>query len=199
MTTPGGPATAPGTTAKEPDMTDTTRRTLESLSKLRLPELQARFAAIVGEPTRSPNKTFLVRKIGEALEAREQQTNAEPTTPATTTTEASPKVKLTKLSVAELQAMYREVVGRETRSSDSAYLGWKLRQAQKGRVRVGPIERRAPGEVADIKVLPLRMTAAEVEALDEAWPRLGFKSRTAMIRRAIETAISPRVPFDTER
>jgi hypothetical protein len=70
---------------------------------------------------------------------------------------------------------------------------WKLRQAQKGRIRVGPIERRAPGEAADVKVLPLRMTAAEVEALDEAWRRLGFKSRTAMIRRAIEsmTAGSP--------
>ena len=75
-------------------MTSTTRRTLESLSKLRLPELQARFSEIVGEPTRSPNKTFLVRKIGEALETREQQANAEPTTPATTTTEARPKVKL---------------------------------------------------------------------------------------------------------
>ena len=127
-----------------------------------------------------------VAPIGEALEACEQQTNAEPPAPATTTPETGPKVKLTKLSVAELQAMYREVVGRETRSSDSAYLVWKLRQAQKGRVRVGPIERRAPGEAANVKVLPLRMTAAEVEALDEAWRRLGFKSRTAMIRKAIE-------------
>lgn len=166
-------------------MTSTIRRTLESLSKLRLPELQARFAEIVGEPTRSPNKTFLLRRIGEALEASEQPTNAEPPTPADTTTEAGPKAKLTKLSVGELQALYREVVGRETRSSDSAYLVWKLRQAHEGRVRVGPIERRAPGEAADVKVLPLRMTAAEVEALDEAWRRLGFKSRTAMIRKAI--------------
>ena len=173
-------------------MTYTTHRTLESLSALRLPELQARFAEIVGEPTRSPNKTFLLRRIGEALEAREQQTNAEPTTPATTTTEASPKVKLTKLSVAELQAMYREVVGRETSSSDSAYLVWKLSQAQKGRVRVGPIERRTPGAAATVKVLPLRMTAAEVEALDEAWRRLGFKSRTAMIRDAIERLLQSR-------
>lgn len=60
-----------------------------------------------------------------------------------------------------------EVVGRETRSSDSAYLVWKLRQAQKGRVRVGPIERRSVG-TCDVKVLPLRMTAAEVAALDQA-------------------------------
>jgi hypothetical protein len=81
--------------------------------------------------------------------------------------------------------MYREVVGRETRSSDSAYLVWKLRQAQKGRIRVGPIERRSTGEAAHVKVLPLRMTAGEVEALDEAWKRLGFKSRTAMLKKAI--------------
>jgi adenine-specific DNA glycosylase len=29
------------------------------------------------------------------------------------------------------------------------------------------------------------MTAAEVEVLDEAWRRLGFKSRTAMLKKAI--------------
>jgi hypothetical protein len=188
VTTPGGPAAAPGTNAKEPDMTDTTRRSLESLAKLRLPELQARFAEIVGEPTRSPNKTFLVRKIGEALEARARDAAA--ASQADSPTTAPAKVRLTKLSVAELQAMYREVVGRETRSSDSAYLVWKLRQAQKGRVRVGPIERRAPDETATVKVLPLRMTAAEVEALDEAWRRLGFKSRTAMIRKAIDALLA---------
>jgi len=52
--------------------------------------------------------------------------------------------------------MYREVVGRDTSSTDSASLIWKLRQAEKGGIRVGPIERRAPAEAADIKVLPLR-------------------------------------------
>ncbi|MCC6524985.1 MAG: hypothetical protein IT373_20175 [Polyangiaceae bacterium] len=146
-------------------MNATTRRTLESLSNLRLPDLQARFAVIVGEPTRSPNKTFLLRKIGEALEAREQ--GAVAATPSDSPTMAPARVRLTKLAVPELQAMYREVVGRDTRSADSAYLFWKMRQAQKGSVRVGPIERRSVG-TSDVKVLPLRMTAAEVEALDEA-------------------------------
>ncbi len=168
-------------------MNDTTRRTLESLSELRLPDLQARFAEMVGEPTRSPNKKFLLRRIGEALEARAREAAAEP--PTDSPTNGPARIRMTKLSVAELQAMYREVVGRETRSSDSAYLVWKLRQAQKGRIRVGPVERRAPGEAADVKVLPLRMTAAEVEALDEAWRRLGFKSRTAMIRDALRRVV----------
>lgn len=96
-------------------------------------------------------------------------------------------MKLTKLCVAELQAMYREVVGRETGSSNSAYLVWKLRQPQKGSIRVGPIEGRATGEAAHVKVVPLRMTAAEVEALDEAWRHLGFKSRTARIGATIKS------------
>ena len=161
-------------------MNDATRSTLDALASLRLPELQARFAEVVGEPTRSPNKKFLLRRIGEALAAREQE--AMPTT-------AIAKVRLTKLTVAELQAKYREVVGRETGSTDSAYLVWKLRQAQKGRIRVGPIERRATVDAAHVKVLPLRMTAAEVEALDDARKRLGFKSRTAMIRKAIESML----------
>ena len=119
--------------------------------------------------------------------ARTRETAAATETDAPTT--ASTKTRLTKLSVAELHAIYREVLGRETRSSDSAYLVWKLRQAQKGRIRVGPIERRAPGEAATVKVLPLRMTAAEVDALDEAWRRLGLRSRTAMIRNAIEECV----------
>ena len=81
--------------------------------------------------------------------------------------------------------MYREVIGRPSSSSSSADLVWKLRQAQKGRIRLGPLERRAPDEAAEVKVLPLRMTASEVEAVDEAWRRLGFKSQTAMLKKAI--------------
>lgn len=55
-------------------------------------------------------------------------------------------------------------------------------------VPVGPC---ATGEPDHVKVLPLRMTAAEVAALDDAWRRLGFKSRTAMIRKAIEAMLAP--------
>jgi hypothetical protein len=51
--------------------------------------------------------------------------------------------KLAKLSVPELQAMYREVISRQSSSSSSADLVWKLRQAQKGRIRVGPMLRKA--------------------------------------------------------
>ena len=126
-----------------------------------------------------------VAPIGEALEACEQQT--EPTTPDRNDNGAAREGEadeaLRRRARGDVPRSHRA----RDRSSDSAYLVWKLRQAQKGRIRVGPIERRAPGEAANVKVLPLRMTAAEVEALDEAWRRLGFKSRTAMIREAIKS------------
>lgn len=34
------------------------------------------------------------------------------------------------------------------------------------------------------------MTAAEVEALDAGWRRLGFKSRTAMLKKAIAAMLA---------
>lgn len=34
----------------------------KSLKALRLPELQAKYAEIVGEPTRTPNKAWLIRR-----------------------------------------------------------------------------------------------------------------------------------------
>jgi hypothetical protein len=56
--------------------------------------------------------------------------------------------------------------------------------AEKGRIRIGPVQRRtADGE---FKVLPLRIPAETVTKLDEARVRLGLKSRMALIRRALQ-------------
>jgi len=69
------------------------------------------------------------------------------------------------------------VVGRDTGSSAKNYLIWEIRQAQKGRIPIGPRRtRRADGEAPDFKVLPLRMEAELVTQLDEARERLGLKS-----------------------
>ena len=51
-------------------MTETIDQEMEALAELRLPELQHRFAELVGEETRSPNKTYLLRRIREELEQR---------------------------------------------------------------------------------------------------------------------------------
>jgi hypothetical protein len=56
---------------KENTMNTTTRKEIAKLGKLRLNELQAKFAEVTGEKSRSPNKTFLIRRITETLQLTE--------------------------------------------------------------------------------------------------------------------------------
>ncbi|MBM3271557.1 MAG: hypothetical protein FJZ01_28310, partial [Candidatus Sericytochromatia bacterium] len=94
--------------------------------------------------------------------------------------------KLSKLDVPALQRLYEEVLGRESRSTSRNYLVWKIREARKGRVPVGPrASRRQEGE--KVMVLPLRMEASLVARLDEAWRRLGLGNRTELFRTALST------------
>ena len=95
--------------------------------------------------------------------------------------------RLQDLDVEQLRARYLDVVGRGTGSHDKRYLIWKIRQAQQGKVPVGPVGRRQPGDPpVEQKVLPLRMPAATVEALDEVWRRRGLKSRMVLFRHALD-------------
>ncbi len=217
-------------------MNETIQRKINELGSLNLPALQARFAEVIGESTRAPNKTFLIRRITEALQAQAAETPAEepapdeaqeepkddaPTpaqdaspAPATDSAEAegeapdaadsAPDVasdeqepeapqtatrvapKLSKMDVESLRALYVEVIGRPTGSHDAPYLRWKIRQAQRGKIPVGPREsRRTGGESKDVKVLPLRMETELVEQLDQARERLGLKSRMELFRRSL--------------
>ncbi|ACY13577.1 hypothetical protein [Haliangium ochraceum] len=176
------------------------KKRIESIKALRLPEIWEQFEEIVGESTRCPNKKYLLRRITESLEAREQAAadaaeaepgaepeEAEESAEAEEGEDAAAPRKLTKLSVAELQQLHRDTLGRPTGSSHKRYLVWKIREAQKGRVRVGPVTRGRPaGEPgAEHKILPLRMEAETVEALDEAWRRHGLKSRMDFFRHAL--------------
>lgn len=149
----------------------------ESLKSLRLPELQAKYAEIVGEPTRAPNKAWLIRKILEAAKARSAASKMKVTTPTRTTSAKT-------MSVEELQARHQELIGRPTGSSNVAYLRWRLRQAERGLIRVGS-EARVAHDADDILVLPLRMPAPVVEQMDEARRRLGLRSRAELFRRAL--------------
>jgi hypothetical protein len=150
---------------------------IEKLSGLRLPDLQAKFAAIVGEETRSPNKAFLLRRIREVLERQQRA----PRTNGGGTRRGRPPSGLTKLTVEELQQRYLEEVGRPTDSEDRAYLAWKIRMARNGKIRVGPA-REPRGEVQN---LPFTIERDAVQQLDAARERLGFKTRQALFRRAV--------------
>jgi hypothetical protein len=190
-----------------------TKKQIASLDKMKLNELHAKFAEVFGKDTRSHNKVFLVRKITEALQAEggaSRKKNARPSANATTKTaggtESTPHVgatteqipedlsekaaeKLTKLTVPELQALYLKVVGRSTGSSNAAYLLWKIREARKGRVPVGPRKSARNGDVT-FKILPLRMEAATVDKLDQAWKRLGLHSRMDLFRKAVQSYLA---------
>ena len=206
-------------------MNESIRNQIAALEELRLPDLQSRYAEVLGEETRAPNRAFLIRRITEALEA---QAATEPEPPpddaaaepdeaerseaslgptaappepealiameptATPNDEATPTaIKLSKLDLPTLQARYLEAVGRPTGSDDSAYLIWKIRQAEKGKIPVGPRpERRAAVDAQEHRVLPLRMDAELVARLDEARERLGLKSRMDLFRRALQSYLS---------
>ena len=189
-------------------MSNRTKRTKNELERLRLPELQARFREVVGETSRSPNRKFLTRRIEEALAARAveeavpaprrrtaAQRAPEPASaearadaPTTESNASTPRQRgrFVSMSVEELQAKYLEVVGRATGSDDRRYLIWKIREAEKGRIPVGPRKtRERNGEPLDVKILPLRLEAEIVERMDEAWRSRGIKNRMEFFRRAL--------------
>lgn len=229
-------------------MTETVQTRLAALAELRLPDLQARYAEIVGEETRCPNRTFLLRRIAETLGAEPPEAPASsdlhttvaavdeaPPVPTADAPEvdtvASPSIVETldgqvlphagieaetevedtagapvlapphvegatdalahELEIDALRARYVAVVGRSTGSRDKRYLLWKIRLASQGKVPVGPVGRRQPGEPSvEHKVLPLRMPAETVEALDDVWRRRGLKSRMELFRHALDQYLS---------
>jgi hypothetical protein len=149
----------------------------QSLKALRLPELQAKYAEIVGEPTRAPNKAWLIREILDAAKVRAATATQKPASSKTST-------PTTGMSIAELRARHQELIGRPTGSTDVAYLRWRLRQAERGLIRVGS-EPRVAHSADEVLVLPLRMSATVVERIDEARRRLGLRSRAELFRRAL--------------
>ena len=176
----------------------------ENLAALGLPALWERFKEATGETTKSPNKKFLVRRIEEALAARvvEPAPAEEPQRPTRTSARATsvpepeptlaestppkPRGRFTSLTIEELQTMYLEVIGRATGSDDRRYLIWKIREAEKGRINVGPRKTRArDGEALDVKILPLRLEADIADKMDKVWRANGIKNRMEFFRGAI--------------
>jgi hypothetical protein len=182
----------------------------ENLAALGLPALWERFKETTGESTKSPNKKFLVKRIEEALAARavqpapaeepqrptrtsaraapvpEPEPEPEPETTLADSTPPKPRGRFASMTIEELQAKYLEVVGRSTGSDDRRYLIWKIREAEKGRINVGPRKtREREGEPLDVKILPLRLEGDVADKMDEAWRSKGIKNRMEFLRGAI--------------
>lgn len=102
-----------------------------------------------------------------------------------TRTRKTPRVRndWASLSVAQLQALYEKEIGRETGSDNRTYLIWKISQARKGHVRIGPeIVREAKPPQA---MLTVRIDADAVEFLDKAWRAHGLRSRNELVIEAL--------------
>jgi hypothetical protein len=102
----------------------------------------------------------------------------------TTTTEETPKSKR-NMTIEELQAEYLRVTGRETDSTDRRYILWKLNEAAKGKIRIGPVEKRPARNKDDIQAIPISLLRETTRLLDAAIKVTGIKSRSAFIRSAM--------------
>ncbi|TQF09767.1 DUF2924 domain-containing protein, partial [Myxococcus llanfairpwllgwyngyllgogerychwyrndrobwllllantysiliogogogochensis] len=116
---------------------------------------------------------------------------AQPPTSVEGTQSANQRGRFAGMSLEALQAKYREVVGRPTGSSDIPYLKWKIREAEAGRVPVGPRPEREVKVREDGKrVIPLSFDAEDLAALDKAWRDAGIPSRTRFFMRAVHRELT---------
>ena len=170
---------------------------MAKLADARLPKLRAKYEEVLGESTRAPNKTYLLRRIRDGLEAKEAEAKQTRKGRGTKAAKKASKAKaggaarkeresdgLTKLTVEELQERYLQDVGRETGSDNKGYLIWKIRMARTGKVRVGPARERKH-EPGTTQVVPLTLPRETVAALDEVVERTTFANRSAFLKRAI--------------
>lgn len=168
-----------------------------------LTSIRAIYAEAGCEPSKSPNKTFLARRIADAIEAAiEAEEKAAEAPKPEAAAKTSPTDGLTDeeiaqryangdeslkprhLNVDQLRRAYEIAVGRTTGSTDRGYLVWKIREARKGNITVGAIERKTTSS-SDQMVLPFRVAREDVPTLDAAWEALGFKSRMDFLRHAV--------------
>lgn len=107
-----------------------------------------------------------------------------PVEEAAATTEPPAKRKR-DMTIEDLQAEFRRVIGRDTTSTDRRYLLWRLSAGGLRRSPAGPIEKRAPRDRADMQVLPLGLLRETTRLLDAAVKTAGVKNRCAFIRAAL--------------
>jgi hypothetical protein len=96
------------------------------------------------------------------------------------------------LTLAELHAAFVEKIGRATSSTDRRYLEWKIREADKGRVPLGPITRAAALPHGAMMTLPWRLPRATVRQLDAARERLGVRTRADLLAAALGAYLAER-------
>ena len=98
------------------------------------------------------------------------------------------RAKLQTLSTDDLVEAYTRTVGRPTKSTDRAYLIWKIREVRNGRIRPGPSDRKGKAE-GEAMIIPLKMGRTLAAELDAHWRAHGYRSRMHFIRMALATQV----------
>ena len=102
------------------------------------------------------------------------------------TTSMPDAAELEALRLPDLQALFRRIVGEETRCPNRRFLMRRI--LEEGGTPRPSRKRGAPKIAKDataMMVLPVRMDAELVARLDEAWRRRGLRSRMDLFRRAL--------------
>lgn len=172
-----------GEETRSPNKVHIIRRIEEGLAakKRRSPTRRAAATAPSAPPPPTARATATVPSTPPPPPTAAQE---EPT-PEEGTSSTRKRGRFADMSLQELQAEYRKVLGRPTGSSNVPYLTWKIREAEAGRVPVGPRpERSAKASENGKRVIPLSMDAEAVTALDKVWRDAGLPSRTHFFMRA---------------
>lgn len=92
---------------------------------------------------------------------------------------------LADMDAAALQALYLKEIGRPTGSDNLGYLVWKIREARKGKIKVGPAAPRAPKSDKPVKVIPIRIEEDALAEMDALVAAGTYSSRMDIFRKAI--------------
>ena len=186
----------------------------KKLENMSVAELRARHKQVTGRSTKESKKEKLIDAIeqhgrleqrvaaaraGTAPKARGRVKKANPSAVTGEVAAAAPQAaddgpppaaepkkrgKWSAMSTEDLRRLYEEKVGRATSSDDRGYLIWKIREAEKGRITTGPVQR---AKLTDEPTIPitLRLPTSLTEKLDVVWRRLGHRSRLHLIELSI--------------
>jgi hypothetical protein len=111
---------------------------------------------------------------------------------------ASKRGRFAGMSIAELQALYLEKVGRPTGSDNVDYMTWKIREAEKGNITVGAVQRSANGSGAAAKRFAELTTEALLKLYEEKTGEATESEDREVVIRAV-AAVSATRNVDVSR
>jgi hypothetical protein len=150
------------------------KKLIEAIEQHARLERRVEIARTAGQKKRGPSRT-----VAESAAAGSDAPNGDGAT-----VEPKKRGKWSTMTTDELRCLYEQKIGRPTSSDDRGYLIWKIREAEKGHIKTGPVQR---PKLSDEPTTPitLRLPTSLTEKMDVVWRRLGHRSRLHLIELSI--------------